>query len=604
MMAVPDITVEIAALDARARSIIDECPDVFRLIARGTAIDPEHEAIVYLRTPLDPAPIVTTARSFLGLVSAAGRWLRENGVGPDDTVSILAPNCTAVSVAYWSAMSFATVHPLNLLFSRDAIEAQLAAARTKILFTPPPGAPGGLFEKVEGVADAVPTLQRIVTLPLDGSVAFGDETLSPDFAWRDPSLSAASHDRVVAILPTGGTTGVPKAARLTNRNVTASAVASMLAFDGRPGDRILIALPLFHVGGAFVGALSALAAGATQVIPTAAGLRNPEVIKNFWRIVEAQRITIGALVPTALGAVAEALVGGADISSLRLFATGASVCPPEIERRFLAAWPGDCVRQVYGMTEFAGAITQTPHNAGQKPGSVGFPVALAEVAVLAGGELHRGPSPTGEIVARGPQVFAGYADSRHGRGAFHDGWLKSGDLGRIGADGEIYVTGRIKDVIIRGGHNIDPAGIEDAALGFPGVALAAAVGRPDPYSGETPMLFVSPSAGASIDCTALGHFVEGRIMETPARPRAIVVIPEMPLTPVGKIFKPRLREIAAEAATRDMIASAAPGLAADVCAATEVERGLVVTVKAPFAHCETLRAELGKLPLTANVVAI
>ena len=602
-MAIHDMKIEREALDARARAILDECPDVFRLVARGAAVDPEHEAIVYLRTALDPAPTVTTAGSFLGFLSAAGRWLIENGVGPGDAVSILAPHCTAVSVAYWSAMSFATVHPLNLLFSREAIAAQLAAARAKILFAPPPGAPGGLFEKVEGIALSVPTLERIVTLPLDGRVAFDDETLKPDSAFREPSPAAALPDRVVAMLPTGGTTGAPKAARLTNRNVTASAVASMLAFDGRPGDRVLIALPLFHVGGAFVGALSAFAAGATQVVPTAASLRNPEVIKNFWRIVEAQRITIGALVPTALGAVAEIPVGGADISSLRLFATGASVCPPEIERRFLAAWPGDCVRQVYGMTEFAGATTQTPHNLRQKPGSVGFPVALAEVAVLAGGQLHRGPSPTGEILVRGPHVFAGYADPRHGAGSFHDGWLRSGDLGRIGADGEIYVTGRIKDIIIRGGHNIDPAGIEEAALGFPGVALAAAIGRPDPYSGETPMLFVSPSPGASIDPAALGQFVEGRIMETPARPRAIAVIPEMPLTPVGKIFKPRLREIAAEEAARELIAAAAPGLAAEVRADTEIERGLVVTVKAVSSHCETLRAELGKLPLTADVIA-
>jgi fatty-acyl-CoA synthase len=602
-MAIHDIKIEREALDARARAILGQCPDVFRLIARGAAVDPEHEAIVYLRTALDPAPAVTAARSFLGLISAAGRWLRENGVGPGDVVSILVPHCTSVSVAYWSAMSFATVHPLNLLFSREAIAAQLADARAKILFTPPPRAPGGLFEKVEGVAQSVPTLERIVTLPLDGRVAFGDETLSPDFDWRDPSPATASPDRVVAILPTGGTTGAPKAARLTNRNVTASAVATMLAIDVRPSDRFLVALPMFHVGGAFCGALPALAGGATQIIPTAASLRNPEVIANFWRIVERQRVTLGGLVPTALGAVAGIPVDGADISSLRLFATGASVCPPEIERRFLAAWPGDCVRQIYGMTEFAGAITQTPHNLGQKPGSVGFPVALAEVAVLAGGILHRGPSPTGEIVARGPQVFAGYADPRHGAGSFDDGWLRSGDLGRIGADGEIYVTGRIKDIIIRGGHNIDPAGIEDAALGFPGVALAAAVGRPDPHSGETPMLFVSPSPGASIDPAALGQFIEGRIMETPARPRAIVVIAEMPLTPVGKIFKPRLREIAAEHAARDAIAAAAPGIAPDVRADTEVERGLVVIVRAPRTHCEALRAELGRLPLTADVIA-
>jgi fatty-acyl-CoA synthase len=321
-------------------------------------------------------------------------------------------------------------------------------------------------------------------------------------------------------------------------------------------------------------------------------------------MIASQRITVGALVPTALGAVASIPVDAADISRLRFFGTGASVCPPEIERRFLAAWPGDYVRQIYGMTEFAGAITQTPHNAGQNPGSIGFPVALAEVAVLAGGSLHRGPSPTGEIVARGPQVFAGYADPRHGAGSFHDGWLRSGDIGRIGAEGEVYVTGRIKDVIIRGGHNIDPAGIEDAAMGFPGVALAAAVGRPDPYSGETPMLFVSPSPGATIDAEALGHFVGDRIIEPPARPRAIVILPEIPMTPVGKIFKPRLREIAAEEAAREAIAAALPGVDIEVRAETDIERGLVVTARAPLAHCDTLKAELGKLPLMADIVAM
>ena len=601
-MAIQYTPEERRALDARARALLDECPSVFRLIARGCAIDPEHDAIVYLRTALDPAPIVTTARSFLGLTAAAGRWLRSMGVGPDDAVSIFAPHCTATAVAYWAAMSFACVHPLNLLFSREAIAAQLAAVRAKILFTPPPGAPGGLHEKVEGLLDSVSTLERVVTLPLDGRVAFDDEALSPDFDWRDEP-AADSPDRVVAMLPTGGTTGAPKAARLTNRNVIASSVATMLAIDVRPGDRFLVALPLFHVGGAFCGALPALAAGATQIIPTAAGLRNPEVVANFWRIVARQRVTIGGLVPTALGAVADAPVAGADISSLRFFATGASVCPPEIERRFLAAWPGDCVRQIYGMTEFAGAITQTPHDRGQRAGSAGVPVALAETAVLAGGRLYRGASPTGEIVARGPQVFAGYADPRHGAGAFHDGWLRSGDLGRIGEDGELYVTGRIKDVIIRGGHNIDPSGIEDAAMGFPGVALAAAVGRPDPYSGETPMLFVSPSPGASIDLDALGRVVAERIMEAPAKPRAVHVIADMPLTPVGKIFKPRLREIAAEQAARDLIAAAMPGVQVQIEAVTDLDRGLVVKATAPAGRCDSVRAELERLPLFSEVVA-
>jgi fatty-acyl-CoA synthase len=140
-------------------------------------------------------------------------------------------------------------------------------------------------------------------------------------------------------------------------------------------------------------------------------------------------------------------------------------------------------------------------------------------------------------------------------------------------------------------------------MGFPGVALAAAVGRPDPYSGETPMLFVSPAPGASIDLAALGRFVEDRIMETPARPRAILVIADMPLTPVGKIFKPRLREIAAEQAASELIAAVLPGVPVEICAVTDAERGLVLKAKAPAAHCASVRAELGRLPLALDVTA-
>jgi fatty-acyl-CoA synthase len=232
------------------------------------------------------------------------------------------------------------------------------------------------------------------------------------------------------------------------------------------------------------------------------------------------------------------------------------------------------------MTEFAGAITTTPWDREQRPGSVGLPVALAEVAVLAEGVIHRGPSPMGEILARGPQMFGGYLDPRQIGAAFHDGWLRSGDLGRIGEDGEVYVTGRAKDVIIRSGHNIDPTAIEDVALRYPGVGLAAAVGRPDAYAGETPMLFVTPSPGARIDCDALAAFVEEGVIEAPARPRAILVIEDMPTTPVGKIYKPRLREIAAERAARDALEAAFDGAPFEV-AARHDKSGLILTARVP-----------------------
>ena len=590
---------ERAEIDTRARNILDACPDVGSLIRRGLQPDPERETLVYLRTALDPSPVVTRAGEFLGLLEAARIWLRQNGVGPDDVVAILAPNVTATAVAYWAAMSFAVAQPLNLLFSREAIAAQLGAVKAKMVFTPPPGAPGGLYEKVEALGALAPSLERIVVLPMDGRIAFGNEPIVP--AARRATPERARPDALAALLPTGGTTGVPKIVPLTHRNIVASSIASMLALDLRPDDRAVIALPLFHVGGAFCTSLATFGAGATLILPTAAGFRNPDVVRNYWRILDAHRATIGALVPTGLAAAAEADARGCDLSRLRLFATGASVCPPEIERRLLRVWPGDCVRQVYGMTEFAGAITQTPWDREQRPGSVGLPNALVEVAVLAGETLYRGPSPTGEIVARGPQMFGGYFDPKQAGATFHDGWIRSGDLGRIGDDGEVYVTGRAKDVIIRSGHNIDPATIEDVAMRFPGVGLAAAVGRPDAYAGETPMLFVAPSPGAAIDADALADFVREGVIEPPARPRAIVMIDEMPVTPVGKIFKPRLREIAAEEAVREALADILPGVAFELKARHE-DSGLVVVASVPPSAVEAARAALGRFPVRFEIV--
>ena len=153
---------------------------------------------------------------------------------------------------------------------------------------------------------------------------------------------------------------------------------------------------------------------------------------------------------------------------------------------------------------------------------------------------------------------------------------------------------------IKGGA-AHPMGVEKA-IRAQEIALAAAVGRPDPYSGETPMLFVSPSIGASIDLDALSRFVEDRIVEAPAKPRAIHVIAEMPLTPVGKIFKPRLREIAAEQAARELIAAALPEVPVDILSETDAERGLIVKAKAPAEHCKSIQAELGRLPLVSEVM--
>jgi fatty-acyl-CoA synthase len=601
-------TADEASREEEMRATLAACPRILDLIARGVIADPNAEAILYLRSPLDPNPLAISYDRLMGAIKAAEKFFRAEGISKDDTVAMLLPTCPAAIAAIWAAAACGIAEPLNLLFTREAIAAQLNAVQAKLLLAPPPGMPGGLYEKIEGLQNDVPSLQRIVIAPLDGTIAFDGEGLTPDPAWRDDygqCRDTSEADRVAVMLPTGGTTGHPKVARLTNRAMVASCVASRMALDYRKGERCMIPLPLFHVGGLFVGVGACLSAGATFFIPGPAGARDPAFVTHFWKIVEQHRVTHGGGVPTTLGALADVPVGDCDTSSLRVAATGASICPPEIERRFLARWGGACVQQVYGMTELAGAITHDVFGVKPRAEAVGIRNPMVELAILADGKFYAGPwpSPVGELLTRGPQVFPGYVDKRQTEDAFHEGWLRTGDICRIDADGFVYIMGRAKDVIIRGGHNIDPRTIEDAALDFPGVALAAAVGRPDAYAGEVPMLFVSAQAGVSIDPQALADFVQERILEPPARPRSVSLVAEMPVTPVGKIFKPKLREIAATEAARELLA--AEGLAQEVKveAFTDPSRGLYLRVTAAPNHAATAKQLLQRFPVKIEVEA-
>jgi fatty-acyl-CoA synthase len=593
---------EESARDATMREALAACPRILDLIARGALADPDAQAIIYLRSPLDPDPVVISNDHLMGAIKAAETFFRAQGIGRDDAVAILLPSCPAAIAAIWGATACGIAEPLNLLFTREAIVAQLNAVKARLLLAPPPGMPGGLYEKVQGLQSDVPSLRRIVIAPLDGRIAFDGEVLSPDPAWRDDygrCKDASESDRVAVMLPTGGTTGHPKVARLSNRAMIASCVASRMALDYRKGDRVMIPLPLFHVGGLFVGVGASLSASATNVIGGPAGARDPAFVTQFWKLIERHRITHSGGVPTTLGALADIPVVDCDISSLRVTPTGAAVCPPEIERRYLATWGGPCVQQVYGMTELAGGIAHDVAGVQPRPEAVGTRNPLVELAILSQGQLHTGPwpSPVGELLTRGPQVFSGYVEPKQTEEAFYQGWLRTGDICRIDADGFISIMGRAKDVIIRGGHNIDPRTIEDAALGFPGVGLAAAVGRPDAYAGEVPMLFVSPQPGVIIDQRALADFVQETIMEPPARPRVVAIIADMPVTAVGKIFKPKLREIAARAAARELLK--AEGLLEDVSveAVTDPARGLYLQVEAPAEKAAEVKRLLQQFPV-------
>jgi fatty-acyl-CoA synthase len=208
----------------------------------------------------------------------------------------------------------------------------------------------------------------------------------------------------------------------------------------------------------------------------------------------------------------------------------------------------------------------------------------------------------------GPGVFPGYLSDKHNRDAFIEpGWVNSGDLGRLDEDGYLWITGRAKDLIIRGGHNIDPAPIEEILFRHPAVAFAAVVGEPDAYAGELPVAYVQPKAGMQVDAAELTAFVSERTPERAAVPAHVYVIEAMPLTGVGKVFKPRLRWDAAERKVRALLADLLQGAAhIDVTAAAHPVHGNMITVRlqggSPMIEAE-IHKRLDPLVMRHEVVA-
>jgi fatty-acyl-CoA synthase len=265
--------------------------------------------------------------------------------------------------------------------------------------------------------------------------------------------------------------------------------------------------------------------------------------------------------------------------------TGGSTVPVELIRR-IEREIGAPVVEGYGMTEVHCYSTMNPLHGERRTGSVGLRLPYTEIRIadVAPDGVLRGDCPTGEIghvLMRGPQVTPGYLDPRHDRGAvLADGWLDSGDLGRLDPEGYVWLTGRSKDLIIRGGHNIDPVIIEEALNRHPAVETAAAVGLPDSYAGELPMVFVQLRPGAGVTAEELREFCRREIPERAAVPVQVALIPVMPLTGVGKIYKPALRREAAQRAFEAAIAPLrAEGTTAAVTIRDDPAHGMLAAVQ-------------------------
>lgn len=600
---------DILALEARGFQAVYPERTPWDILRAGAERHGDGVAIRFLRDAADPGrDLVLTYRDLAGQVMAAARLFRSLGVVPGRSVAILSQHTPSAQAALWGAQIAGAAAPVNPMLKPDHIAALLKAADAAVVVVT------GVNDEIDYWSALVPALRGAgVTLPIlacdgEGASPGADGVFEEMLArHRDGAAPVPEGDEhaLAAWYHTGGTTGAPKLVRHSRLNEAHVARSCALMHDLGPGDVVVNGFPLFHVAGAFVYGLSTLSAGGTLLIPGRLGMRNTGFVGTIWQQVERHRITAIGAVPTILAAI-NGIPVDADISSLRWLLTGGSPLPTELaeisERK-----TGKAVRNILGMTECAGTIAVEPVHGPRIPLSCGLRLPFSEVAILGetGGDADPGkPLPTGEtgiVALRGPNVSAGYSDpSRDGGTFLPGGWLVSGDLGRLDEAGHLYVTGRKKDIIIRGAHNIDPQMIEDALLAHDEVENAAAVGMPDAYAGELPVAFVTLRPGAGADEAALVEFLRGRIDDPLALPKRIGISDTMPLTPVGKIFKPALRRRAIEWAVLSVAESQgiAPG---DV--RLEIGETLQATLGVPPARLESMKAALAGMPLDLTLTA-
>lgn len=587
----------LADIEAIERIPLDQQNDtwtIHELIDRGAAFDPEKAALHYLVNGALDDPVETvTYRQLSTRIRQAAALLRSLGVEPGAPVAILLPVVPQNYVAMLGAALTGIAFPINWMLETSHIEELLisSGARVVIALGPTPGY--DIWEKARKLSGRSLQLLQVkgpgATVGCDLDFDRLCEGRAPDAQFG----SLPGRDDIALYIHTGGTTSKPKIAKIPHRCIAYKSWAMSLLADLKPSQVIFGVGPLFHVGAIVLRTITPLSRGQTIVIPGASGLRNKDVIRNYWKLVDRFRITDLVGVPTVLGALTNVPLGDADVSSLRRFATtGSAALSTGIADHFEKNF-GIRILSDYGLTEATATVTLPPRDGPRRDGSSGIHLPFTQIRIVvfgSGGRIERDcrVDEIGEIIIRGPGVITGYLTPALDAGLFvGDGWIRSGDLGRLDADGYLWVTGRVKDLIIRGGHNIDPRVIEETLQSHPAVDLAAAVGKPDAYSGELPVAYVQLRPGHRATAAELKDFARVRITERAAAPIDVFVVDAMPLTGVGKIAKRDLRERAMRHALSELLGAQLPAdTRGDVKISAHSTHGTLVTI--------TLTAKAGR----------
>ncbi len=617
--------------------------NTYEMLRRGAAIDPSAKALsFFLEVDDHKHPEVWSYQKLFESITQTANMFYQLGIEKNDVVAFVLPNLPETHLTIWGAQAAGIVCAINPLLEPAAIAELLIASQTKVLVTLAPFPGTDLWEKVQSILNKVDTLRHVVLVSVASKVQGAKSVFAKllesreitrlhgskglrgaisahmemhDFSksvksqQKDRLLSrrVISSDDLSSYFCTGGTTGTPKIAMRRHRNEVANAwsAASFLGDAIGPGKNLFCGLPLFHVNGVMVTGLLPFSRGAHVILGTPLGYRGEGLIPRFWELVEFHRINFFSGVPTLYATLLQIPIGSHDISSLDFGLCGAAPLPIETMRNFQST-TGLKILEGYGLTEGTCISSINPPFGQRRTGSIGLRIPMQKMKIVKldqqGGYLREAEiGESGVLIISGSNVFAGYKIEQHNAGLWCDlgdgiQWMNTGDLAIVDKDGYFYLTGRKKELIIRGGHNIDPQSIEEPLHQHPAVQLVAAVGRPDIHAGELPVVYVQLKPGSVVTEAELMDFAQKQILERAAIPRAIHVVEQMPLTGIGKIFKPelKLREIrSALAAALESVSlgshtldidNSDSGIRIAVTVDTEDERVLATQILGQFAY--------------------
>ncbi|ULR48517.1 class I adenylate-forming enzyme family protein [Streptomyces deccanensis] len=471
---------------------------------RRAELDPQGPSVSDGRTSL-------TNTQFLHRVRAAARHLKDLGVESGDVVALKLTNRVEfVLVLFASWRLGATVTPVNPKLTEVEVARQLADAGARLV-----------------VAEDGTTAE-------DGIVTLAVDDLYEDAAGTDRALDT-DPSALALLIYTSGTTGVPKGVMLDHANIDAMTDMSSKALELGPADRSLLILPLFHVNGIVVSVLTPLLVGAGVVI---ADRFDPH---TFFDVIERERPTFFSAVPTIynmLAALPDAV--RPDTSSVRYGVCGSAPASAELLTRFEARY-GFPLIEGYGLSETSCACTVNPLAGPRRAGTVGLPFPGQDIRIADENGAEAAAGENGEILVRGANIMRGYLGRPDETArTVVDGWLHTGDIGHLDAEGYLTLVGRSKDVIIRGGENIYPKEIEDVLAGDSSVLETAVIGVPDEKWGEVVVAYVQPRPGLTVDPAALEALC-ARSLSGYKRPTSYVVVEAIPKNAVGKIDKIAVR---------------------------------------------------------------